>query len=73
MSQSSTDGEQNTTEGIMKKKMACGGKTKGYKAGGKVCPACKSAKCKCKKMSAGGMCRGGGAATRGKSISKKMG
>jgi hypothetical protein len=57
----------------MKKKMACGGKTKGYKAGGKVCPACKSAKCKCKKMSAGGMCRGGGAATRGKSISKKMG
>lgn len=72
---------------MKKAKMACGGKAKSYKKGGKVCPACNSAKCSCKKMNkggkvelggevkmkSGGMCRGGGAATRGMNISKKMG
>jgi hypothetical protein len=71
---------------MKKAKMACGGKAKSYKKGGKVCPTCNSAKCSCKKMKkggkvdvggvkmkSGGMCRGGGAATRGMNISKKMG
>lgn len=52
-----------------KKKMMCGGKTK-MKAGGKVCSGCGQAKCACKKMKAGGMARGCGAATRGKMYSK---
>jgi len=51
---------------MKKAKMACGGKAKGYKKGGKVDVGGV-------KMKSGGMCRGGGAATRGMNISKKMG
>ncbi len=44
-----------------------GGKTKGYSKGGKVEVGGTT------KMKSGGMCRGGGAATRGMKTSKKMG
>lgn len=51
-------------------KVMAGCKAHSMKAGGKVCSGCGQAKCACKKMKAGGMARGCGAATRGKMYSK---